>query len=274
MTASRDPDRLIHAFLLDGAEQLHDQVYDAVRTEIERKRQRVVIGPWRVPDMNKLVPMGLAAAAVILALFAGTRLLGPPAPAGVGGVPTVGPSATPSITPSVSPSVPPSPTATPALPLTESFTSTVHGLSVSYPAEWTARAATSPWTGAGYLFQDPAADFLYDPTLTDHLFLTFASEPIGDSEPDEWVAEQMALDDPCEATEPITVDGAAGLIGAGDCNMVAVTTDGRGYLMYLHTSGDEAWLSTTYDRAWFEEVLATVQLQPEAALDAAPSASP
>ena len=40
MTASRDPDRLIHDFLFEGEEQLQDQVYDAVRAEIEQKRQR------------------------------------------------------------------------------------------------------------------------------------------------------------------------------------------------------------------------------------------
>ena len=76
MTASRDPDRLIHAFVREGAEQLDDQVYDAVRAEIEQKRQRVVIGPWRVPNMNKLVPIGLGAAAVVAVLFVGSSSSG------------------------------------------------------------------------------------------------------------------------------------------------------------------------------------------------------
>ncbi len=76
MTASRDPDRLIHAFLLEGEEQLQDQVYDAVRAEIEQKRQRVVIGPWRMPTMNKFVTIGLGAAAVVAVLFVGIQLLG------------------------------------------------------------------------------------------------------------------------------------------------------------------------------------------------------
>ena len=73
MTTSRDPERLIHAFVREGAEQLDDQVYDAVRAEIEQKRQRVVIGPWRVPTMSKLVPIGLGAAALIAVLFVGSR---------------------------------------------------------------------------------------------------------------------------------------------------------------------------------------------------------
>ena len=78
MTASRDPDRLIHHFLLEGEEQLRDQVYDAVRAAIERKRQRVIFGPWRTPVMYKIVGFGLAAAAVVVALVVGTQLLGSP----------------------------------------------------------------------------------------------------------------------------------------------------------------------------------------------------
>ena len=42
------------------------------------------------------------------------------------------------------------------------------------------------------LYPAPACDFLYDPTLTDHLFLAIASQPIGDSTPEEWVAAQAA----------------------------------------------------------------------------------
>ena len=61
----------------------------------------------------------------------------------------------------------------------------------------------------------PHADSLYDPTLDDNLFLIIASQPIGDSTPEDWVAEQMASDEGCTTTEPITVDGATGLIG---CN--------------------------------------------------------
>ena len=218
--------------------------------------------------MNRLITFGGAAVALVLAVVIGTQLLAGPGPGGTGAVPSATPSATAAA--SVAAQVP---SPTPALPLTETFISTLHGISMSYPEEWTAQAATEPWTGGGYVFDDPIADFLYDPTLTDHLFLTIASQPIGDSTPDEWVAEKLALD-ACAATEPIAVDGATGLIGAEGCNVVAVTTDGRGYYIALYTSDDEAWLSVTYDRAWLEGVLATVQLLPEDAVDVAPSASP
>jgi len=273
MNTHRDPDRMVHAFLMEGQTELADQVYDAVRSTIERKRQRVAIGPWRVPFMNKLVPISLGAAAVVVALIVGTRLLGP-APSGPGAVQSASPSATaePSVAaPSPSDSVTASPATSPP-PLTQTFTSQLHGISMSYPEGWTARAATEPWTGTGGPhFPDPFADLLIDPVLGDHLFLVLVSQPIGNSTPDEWVAETMAADE-CSATEPIAVDGATGLIG--DCEIVAVTTAGRGYRIRLFTSGDFPAAVAPYDRAWFEEVLATVQLQPEDAVDVAASASP
>jgi hypothetical protein len=100
MSASRDPDRLIHAFLREGEEQLQDQVYDAVRAAIDNKRQRVVFGPWRMPIMNRIVGFGLAAAAVVAAVLIGAQLLGSPNVGGPGEEPT--PSATPEPTPSPS----------------------------------------------------------------------------------------------------------------------------------------------------------------------------
>ena len=174
--------------------------------------------------------------------------------------------------PSASPSATDRPTLSPgsAPPLTQNFTSTLHGISMSYPAGWTAQAATGPWTDSTFPleFGAPHADFLYEPTLTSDLFLTIASQPIGDSTPEDWVAEQMASDEGCgTATEPIAVDGATGLIGADDCNVATVTTAGRGYWIQLYTGGDDELAVAAYDRAWFEEVIASVQLHPENAVE-------
>src|SRR5688572_21661906 len=97
MTARRDPDQLIHQFLLEGSERLDDQIYDAVRAAVDRKPQRVVIGPWRTPFMSKFLTLGLGAAAVVAALVVGTRLIAPSGPPGPGvssPSPTVSPSAT------------------------------------------------------------------------------------------------------------------------------------------------------------------------------------
>jgi hypothetical protein len=267
MTPRRDPDRLIHTFLMEGQTELPDQVYDAVRDQIEETRQRTAIGPWRTSDVNNFLKIGLAAAAVVvIAIIAINLLPGSPAPGGE-------PSASPSVSPSASG---PTPSLTSAPPLTQSFTSTLHGISLSYPEGWTAQAATGPWTDSTFPleFGAPHADFLYDPILTSDLFLTIASQPIGDSTPEAWVAEQMASGEGCAATEPITVDGATGLIGANGCDVAVVTTAGRGYWIQLYTSGDNPLTVAPYDRAWFEEVLATVQLHPEDAVDSGPSPSP
>jgi hypothetical protein len=176
------------------------------------------------------------------------------------------PTSTEVATPTPKATAEPTPSPTTAQPLTQAFTSALHGISLAYPEGWTAQPATQPWTGAQANFGEPPADFLYDPALTDHLFLSIASQPIGNSTPDEWVAQELTLYE-CTESESITVDGATGLIGAGDCNVTAVSTDGRGYVVALYTSGDEPWISVAYDRAWFEEVLGTVQLNPGEAVD-------
>jgi hypothetical protein len=65
MSAQHDLDRQLNAFLVDGPTSLPDASFDAVRDRTEQTRQRVVLGPWRVPTVSKLVPIGLGAAAVI-----------------------------------------------------------------------------------------------------------------------------------------------------------------------------------------------------------------
>jgi len=274
MTASRDPDRLIRAFLHEGLDELPDPVYDAVRDRIEQTRQRAVIGPWRTSNMNRYLQIGLAAAAVVvIAVVAFNLLPGSPAPGGE-------PSATPE--PTATPEPSPSPIAAP--PLTQTFTSTVHGISVSYPEGWTVLAATEPWTDCLYcspVHSAPYVDVLLHPVHDDGLFLRIASQPIGESAPEDWVAAQMATDEPdpplgrgCTTTEPIIVDGATGLSGGDTCLVAVVTTAGRGYHIDLFVSPDNLDLVAQYDRAWFEEVLATVQLHPEDAVDSGASPSP
>ena len=201
--------------------------------------------------MNTILTIhrGLFAAAILAVLLG--------ACAGVGGQPTSSPGPTATTEATAAPT--PSPNSLP--PLTQTFTSTLHGISVSYPEGWSALAATEPWTDSTFAlgFLAPDADFLYDPTLTSDLFLTMASQPIGDSTPEHWVAAQMASDEGCTATEPVAVNAASGLIGSAGCNVAVVTTAGRGYWIQLYTGSDAP---VAYDMAWFKEVLATVQLHP------------
>jgi hypothetical protein len=98
MTASRDPDRLIDAFLAEGRTELPDRTYDAVRAHIDRTRQRVVIGPWREPRMPTFARVAIAAAAVLVAGVIGVNVLGGPGP----NVGRPGPSPTATASPSAS----------------------------------------------------------------------------------------------------------------------------------------------------------------------------
>jgi hypothetical protein len=268
MTARHDLDRRLNDFLRDGPTELPYQSFDAVRDRTDQTGQRVVLGPWRLPEMNKIVTIGLGAAAVVVAVFVGAQFFGSPnGSLGSDPSPTLDATATPEPTPTPEPSS--SPLAAP--PLSGTYTSTQHGITLSYPEGWTVEAATEPWTESDYsLLVDPATpyiDFLFDPTLGDHLFLNVSSQPIGDATPGEWTADKMAGTEGCTPTEPVTVDGAGGLIGTGGCDIVVVVADGRGYWIGLHASDDDPAAVAPYHRAWFEEVLATVQLHPEDALE-------
>ena len=156
-----------------------------------------------------------------------------------------------------------------APPLTQSFTSTQHGISMSYPEGWVVQAATAPWTDSTFplSFGAPHADWLSDPDLESNLFLTVASQPIGDATAEDWVAEQLGSDEGCGTTEPTDVGGAEGSIGTDGCDIAVVTADGRGYWIQLYTSDDDPSAVAPYDTAWFEELLATVELHPEEAVD-------
>lgn len=111
MTTSRDPDRLIRAFLQEGEEELPDRLYDVVRAEIEQTGQRVFIGPWRFPTMNRFLSIGAAAAVIVVALIAGAQLFG--SPSNTGG-PEVEPTPTPQPTANTTASPTPDPTAEPS----------------------------------------------------------------------------------------------------------------------------------------------------------------
>ena len=262
-TSDRDVNRAIRSWLHEDRHEDASRLAGAVLDRVEATpRRRATWWPARrTTTVSKFLAIGLGAAAVIVAVFVGAQLFGSPS-GGLGSQPTATPQPTASPEPTFSPEPSASPPASPP-PLTQSFTSTLHGISVSYPEGWTVQAATEPWTASTFplSFPAPEVDWLYDPDLEADLFLAIASQPIGDSTPEEWVADQMASEEGCTATEPTTVDGATGLIG---CTQAVVTTADRGYWIQLYT-GDAA--PAAYDLAWLDEVLATVQLHPEDAVD-------
>lgn len=103
MTARDDLDRQLDAYLRDGPTELPEPSYYAVRDRSEVTRQRAVIGPWRLPDMNRFVPIAVGAAAVVVALVLGSQVLGTPS-GGIGGAPSTAPTATPAPSPTAAPS--------------------------------------------------------------------------------------------------------------------------------------------------------------------------
>ena len=84
MTTHHDLDRELNAFLREGPTELPDESLDAVFDRTEQTRQRVVLGPWRLPEMNKILTFGLGAAAVVVVLLVGSQLFGSPSNVGVG----------------------------------------------------------------------------------------------------------------------------------------------------------------------------------------------
>lgn len=130
MTTPRDPDRLIRAILAEGPTELADRSYDAVRSDIERTRQRVVIGPWRESDMSNITRIAIAIAAVVVVAVIAYNLL--PGTSGVGG----SPSPSPTVAPTPAPTPIPSPTEAafpPAGPLAAgTHTAILEGIRVSF----------------------------------------------------------------------------------------------------------------------------------------------
>jgi hypothetical protein len=228
-------------------------------------QRRVVHLPWRSPRMSTFAKLAIAAVAVIAVGAVGILALQPR------GVPTVGAAPTASPSPTPLPSSSASAAASMAPPLSETFTSPTNGIAIAYPAGWLTRAATEPWTASWPDFHQQTGDVLYDLTLEDHLFIALASQPLAGKDGGQWASDTLAAED-CVPSSPVTIDGATGLLAVG-CEAAAVALDGRGYLIVLYTSGDEAWLGEVYDRAWFEQLLATIDLRPEDAASAAPSSS-
>jgi hypothetical protein len=270
MTTDRDLERRVADFYASEAPpRAPEWVVTAALATIDSTPQRraLVRVPWRFPIMNTYAKMAIAAVVVIAIGAFGLYVLRP------GSAPSVGAPTVPS--PSASPSQSPDPSAPP--PLAQTFDSQINGISISYPNGWVTVPATESWTSMDQFNMGPAMDHVWDPVLRDHLSVNMASQPLNGKPGETWATEFLAspdfsVEEACGGTpEPITLDGASGLLCAG----VAVAwTEDRGYVIWKYLSGDEPWLPQYYDDAWFRGILETVQLRPEDAVDVAPSAAP
>lgn len=242
----------------------------ALQTIDDTPQRRVVIRvPWRFPQMNTFAKVAIAAVAVIAVGLVGWNMFGPRTPSGVGGQPTPSPSASP--TQSSSPTA----SAAVAPPLSETFTSGRHGFSISYPSGWETQPATMPATSGFPGFGSPEGDFMFDPALGSDLFLVVTSRPLAGQDGAAWGEEMLsalaAADDCSLPIEPATINGGPGLMCT---DSKAVTWRGdRGYVVLLYTSGPDPAAVAPYDQEYFRQILETIELRPEDAVDTAPSPS-
>ena len=108
MSTDRETTRIVRGWLEEGVTRLPDPVLDVVLDQLPATAQRRATW-WparRTSTMNKFLTIGLGAAAVVLVLILGSRLLGSPT-TNVGGpadeTSTTSPTSTPTPTPSPSP---------------------------------------------------------------------------------------------------------------------------------------------------------------------------
>jgi hypothetical protein len=98
MTPDRDLERLLDEWFGEGPSEVSDRVFEQVADRIERQSQRPAWRlRWREPQVNLNLRWAAAAAVLVVAIFAGTRLLGPTPNSGASvNSPTPSPSASPS----------------------------------------------------------------------------------------------------------------------------------------------------------------------------------
>lgn len=132
MNPDRDLDRLLDQWFADGPREVADRVVLEVADRIERQPQRPA---WRLPGRDFQVNLRLrwiaAAAVLVVAIFAGTKVLAPAPNSGVGGV-----------SPTASSSPSPSPAATSTVTTDPQGTTLIHAvnfdvpLSLRFSADW------------------------------------------------------------------------------------------------------------------------------------------
>ena len=147
MSATRDPDHILHAWLEEGPTVLPAPTVRAIEvaTRATAQRRPAIRLPWRSGLMPFPYKILGAAAALAVVLVGGALLLGPR-----GDQSTIGGSS-PSPTPSATPVPSPTPSASANLLDTATWTTYVsdrYGFSIAHPADWTEVPADHDWTFA------------------------------------------------------------------------------------------------------------------------------
>jgi|GEM_PF-5367285 len=233
MSQQRNPDRLIAAYFAERTPELPDRVLDAVRSDIHRTRQRLVLGPWQQADARLFARGLLVAATILLVVSLGilnVLVLGP------GGGPTASPGPTPNV-----------------------FRSPFYRYSIVVPPGWTATPATVRWDGESQPSLGPNVDQLAGPHL---IVLGYAGPFAGNLAAfvqDRIAANARDHSDTCpsnalQLNQPTTIGGEAGVLLGLNCGAridQAITVhDGVGYAFTIR----DAAFSSTLDPADFASV--------------------
>jgi hypothetical protein len=231
MTAPRDPDRLIDAFLDEGLNELPDPVYDAVRDRIEQTRKGAGIGPGRTFLLSNAMKWGIAAAAVVVTVIVGFQFLGD---SGLGG-----PAATAT----------PEPTATPA-----ASTPTAGGLPVGSSFAWldgsdgavpvTVTIPAAGWSGTQGFF---ALEKNGESAPPDAVAVLAFTDRQGWTVPGDGCNWESTLPDAPSATIDAFVAALSAQAGRDASAPVDITVDGyAGKSIRLHVPSDLAYRGTQF----------------------------
>ena len=151
MSAPRDPDAIIAAWLDDGPNVLPEPTRRAigVTSRSTNQARRPLRLPWRETDVNSFLKLALAGAAVVAVAVGGLYLInrGPAGPGSIGGpTPTPSPSLAAPPTPASSPETPGPSEIAPGITGFTPYTSELYGITLGYPDGWTLYApATQKW---------------------------------------------------------------------------------------------------------------------------------
>ena len=125
----------------------------------------------------------------------------------------------------------------------------------------TRRPTRGPTDIPGFLCQ-PAGDIIYDPALQGRTSGSWLpSQPLAGKTASQWLDLVAGLSGAGECDtpiEPVTIDGNQGRLVCG--GMAATSAGDRGYLIWIYTGGTDPAAVAGYDQAYFNDVLATLQL--------------
>jgi len=234
MTPDRDLERLLDEWFGEGPREVSDRVIEQVGDRIDRQSQRPAWRlRWRDPQVNLNLRWAAAAAVLVVAIFAGARVLGPTPNSAAGG-------------PSPTPTLSPTPISSPS-PSSSASSNVVHATTFGVPLTLT---LSGGWT---YGMSEPNnLELFWDGTNVDLGFHPLSKVTLpGATVADPWIPVpadfvawvQQRPEFTAFQTRPVTVGGRSGT--EIDAAFVWKTgTAKRDFLRYttgawLYDQGDE-----------------------------------